>query len=56
MKAHVLALVLIVCCQCNLWDNIYSQALADTPIILSESLNFQFKVQDNLNVRLDFNA
>jgi hypothetical protein len=41
---------------CNIWDNIYSQTQADTPIILSESLDFEFKLRDNLEARLDFNA
>jgi hypothetical protein len=39
MKTFAL-FALIVFCQCNIWDNLYSQTLADTPIILSESLNF----------------
>jgi hypothetical protein len=43
-------------CGCNLWDNIYSQTSADTPIILSESLNFEFAVRENLSARMDFNA
>ena len=41
----------------NVWDNIYSQSMADTPIILSESINFDFHIKEyNLMVNIDFNA
>jgi hypothetical protein len=40
MKALALIALLLSLSHCNMWDNIYSQTLADTPIILSESLNF----------------
>jgi hypothetical protein len=42
---------------CNLWDNVYSQTLADTPMIVSESLNFDFKIkQYSIVVNVDFNS
>ena len=41
----------------NIWDNIYSQSYADSPIILEESLSLDFKIkQYQLDAALDYNA
>lgn len=45
MIRHLLCFFVIAAISCNLWDNVYSQTLADTPMIVSESLNFDFKIK-----------
>ena len=43
--------------QCNVWDNIYSQAQASTPILLSDSMTMDFSVKEyNSNGNIDFNS
>lgn len=41
-------LIVLVClislAQCNLWDNIFSQSEASSPILFSNSINFKFPI------------
>ena len=55
-KALLFLLAVMTLTQCNIWDNVFSQTLADSPIIISESLNVDFDVADKFVVKVDFNA
>lgn len=49
---------MIIASYCNIWDNIFSETEASSPIILTESLNVKFPMeyQDiDFDITLDFN-
>jgi hypothetical protein len=49
--------MLAVISQANIWDNVYSQAKATTPILLDESLSIDFSIREySSNVNIDFNS
>lgn len=56
MAKPLILLAILALTQCNIWDNVFSQTLADSPIIISESLNVDFEVADKFTVKIDFNA
>ena len=56
LPLSLLLLLLVFVGECNVWDNVYSQTNARTPIVLEESINLDFTVpQYNLKGNIDFN-
>ena len=50
-------LLLLIGAHCNIWDNIYSQTYASSPIILEDSLSLDFKIpQYSLTGTIDYNS
>jgi len=50
-------LLLLIGAHCNIWDNIYSQTYASSPIILEDSLSLDFKIpQYSLTGTFDYNS
>jgi hypothetical protein len=56
IQPTILLLFLILGTYCNIWDNIYSQTYASSPIILEQSLNLDFQIpQYSLTGNFDYN-
>lgn len=57
MKLILALLLILTLSYCNIWDNIMSEMEATTPIVPSNSFNFNFDVpQYNSKGNIDFNA
>jgi hypothetical protein len=53
----IVLLCLAVSASCNIWDNMYSQTYAKSPIILENSINLEFRIpQYSLIGNFDFNS
>ena len=56
IQPTIILLFFILGVSCNIWDNIYSQTYASSPIILEQSLNLDFQIpQYSLTGNFDYN-